>query len=175
MFVIIVLACGTIPYRSVVHMVGDSLPSESTDSTCANTGESYADNPFYGWPVEGGDYAFVTAYYCDPFYYNQFGYIHWGIDLAYPWGTPVVATTESLVTRVEYDHPARGNNIQICANGYCATYMHLSSITLVEGEYIANRVIVGYEGDTGNTTGAHLHYELTDPSGNQIDPRPTMP
>lgn len=175
LIVITMLMCAMLPYRSISGLIGDDIPSSGGGATCANIGESHSDNPFYGWPVDSGSYSYVSASYCDPYYLQQFGYAHWGIDLAYPWGTPVYATAEAQVTRAELDHPDRGHNIELCENGWCVTYMHLSSLTMIGGETVANRVLLGYMGDTGNTTGAHLHYEIKDPAGNPVDPAPTLP
>ena len=54
--------------------------------SCANVGQLYEDNPFYGWPVNYRycDWAVISAYYCTPNYFA--GYTHWGIDLSNYWG-----------------------------------------------------------------------------------------
>ena len=170
-------ACSAISLRGLSqHIGGGSVGAGSGGGSCGNVGQSFPDNPFIGWPINGANWANVTAFYCDPAYMINFGTIHWGIDLGYPFGTPVLATTWSDVARAEYGHPLRGNNIKLCSgNGWCATYMHLSSLNVFQGASVGAGQQIGLVGSTGNSTGNHLHYELHDPDGNPVDPAPTFP
>lgn len=146
-----------------------------TSGTCDNVGVSYPDNPFSGWPLDPPNWGQVTAWYCDPDYYQQFGYNHWGIDLGYPTGTPITATAAGTITASGW-HDLMGLHVRLCAsNGWCATYMHLSLISVSTGQSVNPGDVLGEVGSTGNSTGPHLHYEQHDANGATVDPAPTMP
>jgi murein DD-endopeptidase MepM/ murein hydrolase activator NlpD len=51
---------------------------------CANVGADIPENPFRGWPVKfyEGSWRTISAWWCDPLYYIDFGASHWGIDIA---------------------------------------------------------------------------------------------
>lgn len=149
----------------------DDIPSTGT---CANVGEVYPDNPFSGWPVQGGaSWGQVTAYYCDPGYFEQFGVHHFGIDLGYSTGTPVIATSNGNVSASGF-HSEMGLYVRICENDWCATYMHLSSLNISTGQAVSDGQVLGQVGNTGNSTGPHLHYQINDPDWNTVDPAPTI-
>jgi murein DD-endopeptidase MepM/ murein hydrolase activator NlpD len=85
---------------------------------------------------------------------------HTGLDFRVKSGTPVVAAANGTVIssgwggaygyRIEVDH----------GNGYVTAYSHLSKIELTDGKVAAGQEI-GKSGSTGNTTGPHLHFEVT--------------
>jgi murein DD-endopeptidase MepM/ murein hydrolase activator NlpD len=85
---------------------------------------------------------------------------HTGLDFRVKSGTPVVAAANGTVIssgwggaygyRIEVDH----------GNGYITTYNHLSKIVVSDGKVAAGQEI-GKSGSTGNTTGPHLHFEVT--------------
>lgn len=171
------LALITVP--SCSGLIDDaSAPPQSTPppstGTCENVGVEYPDNPFSGWPVSGGvNWGVITAYYCDPEYFQQFGTHHYGIDLGYPEGTPVVGTANGSVSAAGW-HDLMGLYVRVCADGWCSTYMHLSSIAVTPGQEVAAGSVLGLVGSTGNSTGPHLHYQINDPAWNTVDPAPTM-
>ena len=63
--------------------------------------------------------------------------------------------------------------------GWVATYMHLQDITVEKGDIVVYGETMGHIDNTGNSTGAHLHYQINMPGadggkGSAIDPAPTM-
>lgn len=86
--------------------------------------------------------------------------IHEGIDLGSPIGTPVYATGEGVV--VETGAKARyGLTIDIDhGNGITTRYAHLSRIKVQAGQKVTRATIIGLVGNTGRSTGPHLHYEV---------------
>jgi len=167
-----------IPSCATLIIDVSELPSDDdgppSNGTCDNVGLVYPDNPFSGWPVQGGaNWGLVTAYYCDPAYFEQFGANHYGIDLAYPQGTPVVATASGTIASAGF-HDLMGLYVRVCTNNWCSTYMHLSSILVDPNSNVTAGEILGLVGSTGNSTGAHLHYQINDPDWNTVDPAPTM-
>jgi hypothetical protein len=85
---------------------------------------------------------------------------HRGIDIVAPFGKTVVAAAEGLVTQVRYI-PTLGKYITIeHANGYRTRHGHLSRQLVREGEQVRAGQMIGREGNSGRTTGAHLHFEI---------------
>ena len=85
---------------------------------------------------------------------------HNGTDLAAPMGTSVMATGDGVVTRVAYQKYA-GKYLDIDNVGpYTTRFLHLSKILVKKGEHVQRGQIIALSGNTGRTTGPHLHYEL---------------
>ncbi|MEU0692098.1 M23 family metallopeptidase [Streptomyces uncialis] len=105
-------------------------------------------------------------------YYGQAG-INWmsshtGIDFPVAYGAPVMAATDGTVrTQI---NPAYGNMAIVTAKDGTETwYCHLSRYSILNGPVKAGDVIA-YAGDSGNSTGAHLHFEVRPGGGSAIDP-----
>ncbi len=85
---------------------------------------------------------------------------HKGMDIATRRGKEIVATADGLVTEASY-HSQDGNMIRINhGHGLGTTYSHLSKITAKEGMRVKRGDVIGYVGDTGRSTGSHLHYSV---------------
>ena len=85
---------------------------------------------------------------------------HLGIDLATDIGTPVYATADGRVSFVGRD-PGLGKMIRINhLFGYTTVYAHLSQVKVKRGEYVKRGKVIGAVGNTGYSTGPHLHYEV---------------
>lgn len=99
---------------------------------------------------------------------------HTGTDFAAATGTPVKAVSDGIV--VASDHSSSyGVNVQIKnADGTYSLYAHLSAKTVFPGQKVTAGRMIGNSGNTGNTTGPHLHLEIrTAPkfaAGNFLDP-----
>lgn len=98
---------------------------------------------------------------------------HKGMDIAGPWGTPVVAAADGQVIEANnYDSwgYSWGYYVLIYHNGtYSTRYAHLSSVAVSTGQYVTAGTVIGYEGDTGNVTGPHLHFEVYE-NGTRVNP-----
>ena len=87
---------------------------------------------------------------------NQF---HRGIDIAVPEGTEVYAAQDGTVTTAEYND-SYGNYIVIeDAQGYVTKYAHLQSLNVTAGQTVTHGTVIGKTGNTGASTGSHLHLE----------------
>jgi len=94
---------------------------------------------------------------------------HNGVDLAMPSGTPVLATGDGIVTRVA-SHPYAGRYLVVDNDGpYSTRFLHLSKVLVHKGQRVTRGQKIALSGNTGRTTGAHLHYEL------RINNRPVNP
>ena len=86
---------------------------------------------------------------------------HWGLDIAMPTGTPVVAPAPARVTLAESDLYYTGGTI-ILDHGYgvTSTYAHLSKVGVKVGQIVQLGEQIGAVGATGRVTGAHLHWTV---------------
>ncbi|MFJ4875079.1 M23 family metallopeptidase [Streptomyces sp. NPDC088745] len=105
-------------------------------------------------------------------YYGQAGVnwaaVHTGIDFPVDMGTPVMAATDGTVS-YQYNS-AYGNMMKVVSpKGVETWYCHLSRTKMRSGTVKAGDVI-GYAGDSGNSTGAHLHFEVRPGGGSAVDP-----
>jgi murein DD-endopeptidase MepM/ murein hydrolase activator NlpD len=95
--------------------------------------------------------------------------IHTGLDFAGPTGTPILAAASGKVVSTGYEG-SYGNQIIIDhGDGYQTTYNHLSGIGVSVGDKVSTGDRIGRRGSTGNSTGAHLHFEVTK-DGKFVDP-----
>lgn len=85
---------------------------------------------------------------------------HEGTDFAVPVGTPVLATGDGVVQKAT-SHPLAGTYIVIKHGRTLSTrYLHLSKLLVKTGQRVKMGDKIGLSGNTGRSTGAHLHYEL---------------
>ena len=118
-------------------------------------------------PMAKGSYR-LTARFGDTGGHWSSG-VHTGLDFAGPAGSPIMAAASGKVVSAGYAG-AYGNQIIIDhGDGYQTTYDHLSAIDVSVGDRVSTGDHVGKRGSTGNSTGAHLHFEVTK-DGKFIDP-----
>ncbi len=109
------------------------------------------------WPVQGP----ITGSFgerIDPF--NGEGAFHTGVDISSTVGTPVIAPADGVV---EYADVMSGyGRMIIVDHGYGVTtrYGHLSAWAVTAGQQVHRGDVIGYVGDSGRSTGPHLHYEV---------------
>ncbi|RIY32345.1 hypothetical protein CJP74_04905 [Psittacicella melopsittaci] len=86
---------------------------------------------------------------------------HNGIDFGLPIRTPIYAPADGRVTKVAYQARGAGRYIVIEHDRtYTTVYMHLSSTPLSVGQRVRRGQLIAYSGNSGLTTGPHLHYEI---------------
>jgi murein DD-endopeptidase MepM/ murein hydrolase activator NlpD len=94
---------------------------------------------------------------------------HVALDFGVPVGTPVKATLDGRVVYAGWNDQGYGNLVIIENGPYRVYFAHLSKIPVKVGEKVTAGTIIGYSGNTGNSTGPHLHYEVRK-NGYAIDP-----
>lgn len=95
--------------------------------------------------------------------------MHAGIDFTAPVGTPIYATGDGVVISAASER-GYGNNIMINHGyGYVTKYAHMSRFKAKKGERVKRGDVIGYVGNTGASTGPHLHYEVFK-NGKTINP-----
>jgi murein DD-endopeptidase MepM/ murein hydrolase activator NlpD len=114
------------------------------------------------WPIKGnqGHISMLFGQNENPFT-GQY-YIHKGIDIStYRQGDPIVATADGQVVALENDYNGFGNNLIIRhKHGFYTRYAHMLQFNVRVGQRVQQGEIIGYIGNTGLSTGPHLHYEV---------------
>ena len=114
------------------------------------------------WPIKGGigHISFTFGQNIHPFT-GQY-YIHKGIDMStYRQGDPIVATADGQVVTVDFDYSGFGNYVIIKhKHGFYTRYAHMLTVRAQIGQRVQQGEIIGYIGNTGLSTGPHLHYEV---------------
>lgn len=110
-------------------------------------------------------------------YYGQAGVnwmsVHTGIDFPVSYGTTVMAATDGTV-RTQWNS-AYGNMMIVTAKDGTETwYCHLSSYRVASGTTVKAGDPIAYSGNSGNSTGPHLHFEVRPAGGSAIDPLPWL-
>jgi murein DD-endopeptidase MepM/ murein hydrolase activator NlpD len=109
------------------------------------------------WPVRG----WVTSGFgkrIDPF--TGYPKMHEGLDIATRVGTPVISPCDGIVTRVVRDY-GYGKMLEINnGHGIITRFGHNSKIVVKVGDRVKRGDLISYVGNTGRSTGPHLHYEV---------------
>lgn len=130
--------------------------------------EAVASNGSWVKPTPGAPVTSPFGYRIHP----TLGYrkMHNGVDFGANCGTPVHAAQAGTVVEVRYHH-ASGNRLVIeHANGSRTHYYHLSSFKASVGDVVSAGDVVGTVGNTGRSTGCHLHFGLEKGEGNFVNP-----
>jgi murein DD-endopeptidase MepM/ murein hydrolase activator NlpD len=115
----------------------------------------------YAWPAEG----VLTSGYG-----WRSGRMHEGIDIAAPIGTPVLAAAAGIVTGAGW-HEGYGNLIKLeHLDGSITLYAHNNRILVTHGQQIKQGEQIAEMGNTGRSTGPHLHFEIHLRNEQIVDP-----
>lgn len=87
--------------------------------------------------------------------------MHTGIDFAAAIGTPIYATADGVIDKLDVSFSGYGKMIEIDHGfGYRTRYAHMHGFAVRQGQKIKRGDLIGYVGDTGLSTAPHLHYEV---------------
>lgn len=148
----------------------DAQVAQEAQQYAAAAAKAGGGSGVFAWPVPAcGPGCITQGFGCSTFYLEVYDpncpwphKIHTGLDIAGPWGTPIVAAD----TGVAYLYPGSvgyGNLlVLIHGNGYSTYYGHLSGYApgLSTGQVVPRGTTVAFEGSTGWSTGPHLHFEI---------------
>ncbi|HEX5276465.1 MAG TPA: M23 family metallopeptidase [Fluviicoccus sp.] len=140
---------------------------KALDSVLA--GKRLQDNRQYlgNLPVRQGTVTSTFGYRTDPF--TGHAAFHAGMDFSGPEGTDIYAVAPGVVTFAGI-RSGYGNVIEIDhGSGYVTRYAHARSILARNGDRVAKDQLIALMGNTGRSTGTHLHYEVLQ-NNRQIDP-----
>ncbi len=149
----------TLTVTPLESIVARRMDSEQSEIFAAYT-ETKGGLQVFGTPVDYYWYYYISSYY---------GYrknpntgaeeLHRGVDIAVPTGTVVYAAHDGTVMQAAYDS-YYGNYVVITdGKGYTTKYAHMDSLTVSAGQSVKKGDTVGKSGNTGSSTGSHLHIE----------------
>lgn len=126
--------------------------------------ESYRSGPV--WPVESKYTRISQGVHAG----------HVAIDVAVPENRPVYAAISGEIERVVRNDPRGYGHLVIVkhTDGTRGFYAHLNGFAVSEGQRVRAGQQLGISGNTGNSSGPHLHFEIRSSGGNAIDPRPFL-
>ena len=113
------------------------------------------------------------SHFLDPRYEAYFGFPHYGVDFGVPEGTPVKATISGRVVWAQR-RGGYGLLVAIRNGDFLVLYGHFSRIDVKEGQVVERGQVLGLSGNTGLSTGPHVHYEIRY-RGKRINPLGAMP
>ncbi len=123
-------------------------------------------NAAFTFPIRG---ARITSGYG-----QRWGRMHHGMDFGAEVGHRLFAVTDATVTTASYNS-GLGYHLRITlADGTEVSYGHLSKISVDEGDVVRSGAVIGRVGNSGSSTGAHLHFEVRGPDGDRVNPRPWL-
>ncbi len=113
------------------------------------------------WPLISTEVGWVSSslgYRTDPITGKRA--YHNGIDISTSVGTPIIAPANGVVVEAQRS-ATLGNTLAINhMNGYTTIYGHLKAFNVKKGDRVTRGMIIGYVGNTGRSTGSHVHYEV---------------
>ncbi len=134
-----------------------------------------------------GQFSLSQAWGSNPEYYGRFSYGgvslrgHNGFDFALPVGTPLLTCDVGRVARVSFGSTGLGKYVLLDHDWGESVYAHMDEIEVSVGQMLPRQSRIGVSGNTGNSTGPHLHfgiriipYRRTDGWGGYCNPAPFM-
>lgn len=129
--------------------------SRYSTALAAACGGGYMGRGYFTWPA--------ALHSISGFDWEDNGGSHKGIDISAPEGVPIYAADTGVVTKASVGayNNGYGNVIQIDhGNGFVTLYAHLSAVYVSECQSVLAGAVIGASGNTGNSYGAHLHFEI---------------
>ena len=114
------------------------------------------------WPLQGGVGRITMPFGQNINPFTGQHYLHRGIDISTGRaGDPILAAADGRVVAVEYDVNGFGNNVIIAhRHGFFTRYAHMQRFNVQIGQRVQQGEVIGWVGNTGLSTGPHLHYEV---------------
>ena len=125
-----------------------------------------------GWPVAGGG-RISSGFGARLSPFTQERSYHYGVDIAGPYGTPILAVADGTVTYSGWRNGYGWFLIISHANGYQTAYGHNSKLLVSSGDKVKRGERIALIGNTGRTTGIHCHFEVRI-NGDHKNPMPYL-
>lgn len=138
-----------------------SVPSNVVNNAnCSVRAQSFGDRTIpYGSPL--GHISCISSPFGVKRTIRGNTHIHYGVDLRAKTGTPVYSPASGTVTVVMLGNASCGNGMIIKhADGYSTKYCHFSVVSVTRGQQVSAGCMIGRVGNTGFSTGPHLHYSV---------------
>ena len=142
-----------LPANQPVDSIQANLLQQETDSVDSKQKKWISGYPSITYPLKSINVTSPYGYRRDPITGKQSW--HNGLDLRAK-NEPAYAMMDGIVEKVGYDNRS-GNYVTLKHGNYHVSYCHLSSVIVGKGERVFSGTIVGVTGNTGRSTGCHLH------------------
>ena len=142
-----------LPANQPVDSIQANLLQQETDSKDSKQKQWISSYPSITYPLKSIKVTSPYGYRRDPITGKQSW--HNGLDLRAK-NEPAYSMMEGIVEKIGYDSRS-GNYVTLRHGNYHVSYCHLSSIIVRKGESVYPGIIVGVTGNTGRSTGSHLH------------------
>lgn len=154
-----------LPANQPVDSIQANLLQQETDSKDSKQKQWISSYPSITYPLKSIKVTSPYGYRRDPFT----GKLSWhnGLDLRAK-NEPAYAMMDGIVEKVGYNNRS-GNYVTLRHGNYHVSYCHLSSVIVRKGEYVYPGIIVGVTGNSGRSTGSHLHFTCKK-DGKSINP-----
>jgi murein DD-endopeptidase MepM/ murein hydrolase activator NlpD len=137
-----------------------SPEADETRPSAVQSAEKPATTLGYAWPARGQ----LSSHFG-----SRWGRHHRGIDIANSIGTPIVAAADGTVAYAAWSDGGYGYLIEIVhRDGVRTLYAHNSKLLVAAGDVVKRSQTIALMGDSGRSTGPHLHFEVQ-PPGAQAD------
>ena len=131
-------------YLARLALQGDNPPSNAT------------------WVTPVSNYRLTSAFGMRKHPVLKVTRMHNGVDMACAAGTPIYATRAGTVTTASYQASGAGNYVSINhLDGFASIYMHMTHYVVSKGQTVSQGQLIGYVGNTGISTGDHLHFGIS--------------
>ena len=142
-----------LPANQPVDSIQANLLQQETDSMDSKQKQRISSYPSITYPLKSNKVTSPYGYRRDPITGKQSW--HNGLDLRAK-NEPAYSMMEGIVEKIGYDSRS-GNYVTLKHGNYHVSYCHLSSVIVGKGERVFSGIIVGVTGNTGRSTGCHLH------------------
>ena len=165
---------GNVPQTGVIDEYGTDIMEDDNYGDRQNT-PSTLDGKFQEFEASGGSLPSSKAGspYGERFHpIYKVNKMHYGIDYPLPEGTKISVIQPGKVADAGFRDNGYGNQIKVDhPGGMSSFYAHLSEINVKQGQDVSPGTVIGAVGNTGTSTGPHLHFEV-DAGGSRVDPTP---
>lgn len=133
-----------------------SAPGSTTASTAVSrsTTRASSDTSSTGWVRAAKGGTFTSGFG------SRWGKLHAGLDYGMPVGTPLRSMGGGVVEKAGWDSGLGYHVVIRYASGVESVYGHMSRLAATPGQQVSPGTVVGYSGNTGHSTGPHLHLEI---------------
>ena len=170
LLILFLSACASSPKTTDNPEQATQVDKETNSIKTTQQKSTTRQKPFFDWPVVE---ARMTRGFL-PRGTKKRRRPHKGIDLAAQRGTAVLASHDGIIIYTGKEFKGYGKMVMIEKDNWATLYGHLDKIVVYEGQKIRQGEVIGALGNTGRSSGPHLHFEIRKTDG-PIDPLPYLP
>ncbi|MFT8313042.1 MAG: peptidoglycan DD-metalloendopeptidase family protein [Clostridium sp.] len=149
--------------------VSTPSPKINSQESKTNTSSSQVSSQGNLFSVTAGSYPITSPFGMRFHPVLNYSRLHAGMDIGVPMGTPIYALKDGVVIAAE-SMSGYGNVVMINHGDITSVYAHNSSLAVAKGQTVKGGQLISYSGNSGVSSGPHLHFEIRNSSGQPIEP-----